>query len=208
MILKMKSRLERNRGLVNQFPFFFVNFDSPLSIYDAIAVRGRRSVSSHNQINSDVPHSRTTKRARRARECSGDEFATIFFGGGVHKKDQSFAKGCVRSSVTCPCAVSLCCVNVCPPIVKAKPSFYCVTPSHQDGVDLPPPVDFDLEENSHKLPQSHGSFMCSVEGRSFSRQFLEQYFNLYDNQISRDGVAEAYAENAHFSMTAFSGVSG
>lgn len=81
-------------------------------------------------------------------------------------------------------------------------------PSHQDGVSLPPPVDFDLEESSRKLPPSHGSFMCSGEGRLFSRQFLEQYFNLYDNQMSRDGVAEAYAENAHFSMTAFSAVTG
>ncbi|KAK7575604.1 hypothetical protein V9T40_011890 [Parthenolecanium corni] len=74
---------------------------------------------------------------------------------------------------------------------------------HLDGVDLPPPVDFDIDEISHKLPQSHGSFMCNVDGYPFSRQFLEQYFARYDNQESRDSISEAYAENANFSMTAF-----
>lgn len=78
----------------------------------------------------------------------------------------------------------------------------------KDGVDLPPPVSFDNEESQARLPQSHGSFLCSADGRAFTRQFLEQYYAMYDSQIGREAVAEAYADNAQFSMTAFSSASG
>ncbi|XKL64931.1 hypothetical protein PGB90_005017 [Kerria lacca] len=78
-----------------------------------------------------------------------------------------------------------------------------------DGVQLPPPVNFDIDENLNKLPQSHRKFLCNEsEGGHFTLQFLKQYFFMYDNQHSRDMVAEAYAETAQFSMTAYSPVSG
>lgn len=73
----------------------------------------------------------------------------------------------------------------------------------QDGVELPPPVSFDIEENQNKLPSSQGNFLCNVEGRDFTRQFLEQYYAMYDSTLNRDSLSEAYSDTAQFSMSAF-----
>ncbi len=78
----------------------------------------------------------------------------------------------------------------------------------QDGQDLPPPVHFDIEESQLQLPASRGSFLCSPDGYDFIERFLKEYYQMYDSHLNRDTVTNAYAENAQFSMTAYSTSSG
>lgn len=68
-----------------------------------------------------------------------------------------------------------------------------------DGVDLPPPISFDLEEEI-QLPKAQQTFLCAQEGQEIVRQFLEQYFVIYDGE-SRQPLLQAYHEQAMFSMT-------
>ncbi|XP_065202068.1 nuclear RNA export factor 1 [Planococcus citri] len=72
-----------------------------------------------------------------------------------------------------------------------------------DGVDLPPPLTFDIEESQYKLPTSQGNYLCNGESRDFARLFLEEYYKMYDNAINRDALNDAYADTAQFSMNAF-----
>ncbi|GLH15429.1 Nuclear RNA export factor 1 [Gryllus bimaculatus] len=67
-----------------------------------------------------------------------------------------------------------------------------------DGADLPPPIVFDVSEEV-KLPPYVVSFVCSPEGQQVAKQFLEQYFNIYDSD-NRQAIGDAYHENAHFSL--------
>ncbi|KAK7867453.1 hypothetical protein R5R35_009764 [Gryllus longicercus] len=67
-----------------------------------------------------------------------------------------------------------------------------------DGAVLPPPIVFDVSEEV-KLPPYVVSFVCSPEGQQVAKQFLEQYFNIYDSD-NRQAIGDAYHENAHFSL--------
>lgn len=69
----------------------------------------------------------------------------------------------------------------------------------QDGIDLPPPVGFDIP-NEVILPPSQQTYLCSGEAQGIVRQFLEQYFLIFDSE-SRQPLLQAYHENAMFSMT-------
>nr|CAD7440985.1 unnamed protein product [Timema bartmani] len=68
-----------------------------------------------------------------------------------------------------------------------------------DGINLPPPIGFDVLDNA-KLPPSKGSFIVVPEGQFMARQFLEQYYQLYDSG-NRQGLIDAYHDNAMFSMS-------
>ncbi|KAK9883572.1 hypothetical protein WA026_001749 [Henosepilachna vigintioctopunctata] len=68
-----------------------------------------------------------------------------------------------------------------------------------DGIELPPPISFDLAEE-HTLPPSSQTFLCNAEGGATVRQFLEQYFQLLDSD-NRQLLVQAYHENAVFSLT-------
>lgn len=69
----------------------------------------------------------------------------------------------------------------------------------QDGVDLPPQIGFDIEEED-SLPTPKASFMSDQNGADIVRQFLEQYYIIYDSD-SRQPLLAAYHEQATFSMT-------
>ncbi|XP_044253832.1 nuclear RNA export factor 1-like [Tribolium madens] len=68
-----------------------------------------------------------------------------------------------------------------------------------DGIDLPPPISFDIQEETH-LPTIQQTFLCNQEGESIVRQFLEQYFLIFDSE-NRQPLLQAYHESALFSMT-------
>ncbi|XP_077293168.1 nuclear RNA export factor small bristles isoform X2 [Arctopsyche grandis] len=74
-----------------------------------------------------------------------------------------------------------------------------------DGADLPPVIGFDVSDDIN-LPPSKPSFLCNVEGQGVVKQFLEQYFALYDSE-SRQPLLDAYHENAMFSLSASYGSS-
>lgn len=69
----------------------------------------------------------------------------------------------------------------------------------QDGQELPPAIGFDLEDGV-KLPAPKASFLCDAAGAEIVRQFLEQYFIIFDS-ASRQPLLDAYHEQAMFSMT-------
>lgn len=69
-----------------------------------------------------------------------------------------------------------------------------------DGIDLPKPIGFDVEDEKY-LPQAKASFLCNTAGSDIVRQFLEQYFVIYDSD-NRQPLLNAYHENAIFSLTA------
>ncbi|VEN42801.1 unnamed protein product [Callosobruchus maculatus] len=68
-----------------------------------------------------------------------------------------------------------------------------------DGIDLPPPISFDIAEDC-QLPNPQQTFLCNADGGSIVRQFLEQYFLIYDTD-NRQPLLQAYHENAIFSLT-------
>ncbi|KAJ1524429.1 hypothetical protein ONE63_010927 [Megalurothrips usitatus] len=67
-----------------------------------------------------------------------------------------------------------------------------------DNRDLPPPILFDVE--TAQLPPSRGSYLCAEEGKDIVRQFLEQYYAIYDSP-NREPLRDAYHENAKLSMS-------
>ena len=69
----------------------------------------------------------------------------------------------------------------------------------QDGCDLPPMIGFDVSEDS-KLPAPKASYLCDYAGAEIVRQFLEQYYNIFDSG-DRQPLLAAYHENAMFSLT-------
>ncbi|XP_067011761.2 nuclear RNA export factor 1 [Anabrus simplex] len=69
-----------------------------------------------------------------------------------------------------------------------------------DGADLPPPIGFDVPDE-RSLPSAKGSFMCAQEGQLVVRQFLEQYYLIYDAD-NRQPLLDAYHNDAVFSMAA------
>lgn len=68
-----------------------------------------------------------------------------------------------------------------------------------DGIDLPPPISFDIQEEHH-LPPPQQTFLCNADGGSIVRLFLEQYFQIYDTE-NRQPLLQAYHEQALFSLT-------
>lgn len=68
----------------------------------------------------------------------------------------------------------------------------------QDNTVLPPPILFD--EETAQLPSSKGSYMCAEEGKEIARQFLEQFYLIYDS-ANREPLRAAYHESAMLSMT-------
>ncbi|XP_072938330.1 nuclear RNA export factor 1 [Epargyreus clarus] len=69
-----------------------------------------------------------------------------------------------------------------------------------DGVDLPPAIGFDVSEDV-ALPPRQQSFLIDPAGQDLVREFLTQYFAIYDSE-SRQQLLEAYHENAIMSMAA------
>lgn len=70
-----------------------------------------------------------------------------------------------------------------------------------DNMDLPPPIGFDVEDGDDcKLPPAKASFLCDTAGADIVRQFLEQYFIIYDSD-NRQPLLEAYHEHAMISLT-------
>ncbi|XP_047997940.1 nuclear RNA export factor 1 [Leguminivora glycinivorella] len=69
-----------------------------------------------------------------------------------------------------------------------------------DGVDLPPVIGFDVAEDS-ALPPRKQSFLVDEAGKDLVRDFLTQYFAIYDSE-SRQPLLDAYHEQAHMSMAA------
>lgn len=69
-----------------------------------------------------------------------------------------------------------------------------------DGVDLPPAIGFDVLEDVH-LPPHQQSFLVDPAGQDLVREFLTQYFAIYDAE-SRQPLLEAYHEHATMSMAA------
>lgn len=68
----------------------------------------------------------------------------------------------------------------------------------QDGADLPPAIGFDVSEVL-TLPPRQQSFLVDPSGQDLVREFLTQYFAIYDSD-SRQQLLEAYHENAIMSM--------
>jgi nuclear RNA export factor len=56
-------------------------------------------------------------------------------------------------------------------------------------------------ESDIKLPTAKASFLCGPSGAEIVRQFLEQYFIIYDSD-NRQPLLDAYHEHAMFSLTA------
>nr|XP_040221616.2 nuclear RNA export factor 1 [Anopheles coluzzii] len=69
-----------------------------------------------------------------------------------------------------------------------------------DDIVLPPPISFDVPEDDTKLPEAKASFLSDTSGADLVRQFLEQYFTIYDSD-NRQPLLEAYHEHAMFSLT-------
>ncbi|KAL3887113.1 hypothetical protein ACJMK2_027069 [Sinanodonta woodiana] len=70
-----------------------------------------------------------------------------------------------------------------------------------DGHDIPPPITFDIESPT-ELPQIKGSFFAgSTEVQALIVKFVKDYFTVYDSD-NRQGLLDAYHEQAMFSMSA------
>lgn len=64
---------------------------------------------------------------------------------------------------------------------------------------MPPPIGFDIAEETN-IPDPQQTFLCNTEGETIVKQFLEQYFLIYDSK-NRQPLLAAYHENAMFSFT-------
>ncbi|BES93086.1 Nuclear RNA export factor [Nesidiocoris tenuis] len=73
-----------------------------------------------------------------------------------------------------------------------------------DGVDLPKPIIFDLEDDEVlTLPKSQFSFICDPgQGNVMAKTFIEQYYQIFDSG-DRTPLLQAYHDNAHFSLSCF-----
>ncbi|SPP89292.1 nuclear RNA export factor 1 [Drosophila guanche] len=68
-----------------------------------------------------------------------------------------------------------------------------------DGESLGPVVAFDLA-GAGTMPTTQASFLCDNGGADVVRQFLNQYFNIFDME-SRQSLLDAYHEHAMLSIT-------
>jgi len=69
-----------------------------------------------------------------------------------------------------------------------------------DGVDIPPPITFEVAEPI-KMPDIKGSSFCNEEAKKVVLAFWEQYVMLYDSN-DRQPLMQAYHETAAMSMMA------
>uniref|UniRef100_A0A182JAF5 NTF2 domain-containing protein n=1 Tax=Anopheles atroparvus TaxID=41427 RepID=A0A182JAF5_ANOAO len=69
-----------------------------------------------------------------------------------------------------------------------------------DNIDLPPPISFDIPDDDLQLPVAKASFLSDASAAELVRQFLEQYFIIYDSD-NRQPLLEAYHEHAVMSLT-------
>ncbi|XP_030378948.1 nuclear RNA export factor 1 [Scaptodrosophila lebanonensis] len=68
-----------------------------------------------------------------------------------------------------------------------------------DGETLPPQIDFDLQEST-SLPPNKASYLSDSAGAEVVRQFLDQYFNIFDSN-NRQPLLDAYHEQAMLSIS-------
>ncbi|XP_014677623.1 PREDICTED: nuclear RNA export factor 1-like [Priapulus caudatus] len=69
-----------------------------------------------------------------------------------------------------------------------------------DGLDLPPPIGFDVETHL-ELPKSKESFFVNDVVKTLVLRFIQEYFMVYDSN-DRQQLLNAYHEQAFFSMFA------
>ncbi|XP_055854918.1 nuclear RNA export factor 1 [Episyrphus balteatus] len=67
-----------------------------------------------------------------------------------------------------------------------------------DGRDLEPQILFDVHDTG-SLPKPKASFLCDTSGAEIIRQFLEQYFIIFDSD-NRQPLLDAYHEQAMLSI--------
>ncbi|XP_075154677.1 nuclear RNA export factor small bristles isoform X2 [Haematobia irritans] len=68
-----------------------------------------------------------------------------------------------------------------------------------DGEDLEPQILFDVNDSS-AMPKPQASFLCDASGADIIRQFLEQYFMIFDSD-NRQPLLDAYHEQAMMSIS-------
>lgn len=68
-----------------------------------------------------------------------------------------------------------------------------------DGIELEPEIGFDVAEQT-TLPPAKASFLCDAAGADVVRQFIEQYFIIYDS-ANRQPLLDAYHEQAMLSLS-------
>lgn len=68
-----------------------------------------------------------------------------------------------------------------------------------DGQVLEPLIVFDVQDTI-SLPTAKASFLCDASGADIIRQFIEQYFIIFDSE-NRQPLLDAYHEQAMLSMT-------
>lgn len=61
------------------------------------------------------------------------------------------------------------------------------------------PVKFDLHVAA--LPETKPSYLMNDEVQEFLKSFIEQYYNMYDNDKSRESLLNAYSSEAMFSLS-------
>lgn len=64
---------------------------------------------------------------------------------------------------------------------------------------MEPQILFDVHDTS-TLPKSQASFLCDASGADIIRQFLEQYFMIFDSE-NRQPLLDAYHEQAMMSIS-------
>ncbi|XP_017482149.1 PREDICTED: nuclear RNA export factor 1 [Rhagoletis zephyria] len=68
-----------------------------------------------------------------------------------------------------------------------------------DGEELTPMIQFDVGEEAPVMPQAKASFLCDPNGTDIIRQFLEQYFLIFDSD-NRQPLLDAYHDQAMLSL--------
>ncbi|XP_033123119.1 nuclear RNA export factor 1-like [Anneissia japonica] len=68
-----------------------------------------------------------------------------------------------------------------------------------DGVELPPPIAFELDEST-ALPPVKGSFFVNEEVKAIVVPFVEKFFTVFDSG-NRQVLVDAYHEQATFSLS-------
>ncbi|KAM3918807.1 nuclear RNA export factor 1 isoform 2-T2 [Leptodactylus fuscus] len=68
-----------------------------------------------------------------------------------------------------------------------------------DGIDLPPPITFDLETPT-TLPPCRGSYLASEDIKTLISRFLKQYYACYDSE-DRQALLNVYHDEATCSLS-------
>lgn len=68
-------------------------------------------------------------------------------------------------------------------------------------MELEPQILFDINDtDTTSLPRPKASFLCDAAGADIIRQFLEQYFVIFDSD-NRQPLLDAYHEQAMMSTS-------